>query len=368
VPAIDDLLKLPPYRSAPAAHDDLFRAAMGEAIQHHYANCPPFARWYRKQGADPEAAVEDLALLPFLPVTAFKRMNLQSVGGEAVVRLLKSSATSSQTPSSVALDATTRNRQMRTLGVLMSDMLGAKRRPFLVLDAAPGTGSDVELSARVAGMRGYLMMASETHYVMEAGPHGLALDTGKLRTLLDDYAARQTPVCLIGYTYMLYQQAVRPLVRGGLEFALPRGSHVLHFGGWKRLERQAVGREELNRGVRRVFGVEDRNIKDVYGFTEQLGIIYPDDGQGVRRAPVYSEVLVRDPFTLRLQPDGVPGMLQFLTPLPHSYPGISVLLDDMGRIVSRNGGTHFEVLGRAKGSEIRGCGDTLPERVYEVRS
>ena len=56
-----------------------------------------------------------------------------------------------------------------------------------------------------------------------------------------------------------------------------------------------------------------------------------------------------------------------------SYPGVSILLDDTGRIVSRDRevdgryGTRFEVLGRAKGAQIRGCGDTLPETVYQAR-
>ena len=159
----------------------------------------------------------------------------------------------------------------------------------------------------------------------------------------------------------------------GRSLALPPGSMVLHLGGWKRLERQAVGRAQLNAEVAQVFKMAEPCIRDVYGFTEQLGVIYPDDGSGVRLAPVYSEVIVRDPVTLEPLPEGVPGLLEFITPLPHSYPGIALLLDDMGRIVSREAGdggrygTRFEVLGRARGAEIRGCGDTLPEQVYEVR-
>jgi len=373
VSAIDEILRTAPYRTSPGEHDDLFRRAVGEAVRHHCACCPPFARWYRKH-ADPEAPIGDLTQLPLLPVTAFKRMRLESVETASVVRLLKSSATSSQTPSSVALDATTRDRQMRALGTLMSAMIGPRRRPFVVLDAAPTTQgvSDVELSARAAGMRGYLMMATETRFVMTSGKDGPALDIAMLRQLLRDFVARQVPVCLLAYTYMLYRHVVDPLERAGLRFELPPGSFVLHFGGWKRLEAQAVGRERFNAGVTSVFAMDEPRIRDIYGFTEQLGIIYPDDGSGVRTTPVWSEVIVRDPFTLQpLEPHGdtpgAPGLLQFITPLPHSYPGISLLLDDVGRIVTRGAGTRFEVLGRARGAEIRGCGDTLPERVYEVR-
>jgi len=103
-------------------------------------------------------------------------------------------------------------------------------------------------------------------------------------------------------------------------------------------------------------------------------VIYADNGRGVRLAPVYAEVIVRDPVTLAPVPDGEPGLLEFVTPLPHSYPGIALLVDDIGRIASRDQGedgrygTRFEVLGRAKDAEIRGCGDTLPEQIYQVQT
>jgi hypothetical protein len=371
----DDLLKQPPYRGAPDQNQDLLRAAVGEAILHHCTHCEPFERWYRKRGPDPNAPILDLAQLPFLPVTVFKRLKLQSVESGQVVRVLKSSATSSQTPSSVALDAVTRGRQMRALASLMSATIGPERRPFVVLDAAaPSAGSAVELSARVAGMRGYLMMASETRYVLESRAEGPALNVDELRGALADLLARRIPICLLGYTYILYRYVVAPLLKLGLRFELPPESFVLHFGGWKRLQGQAVERERFNSDVARVFSVDWRHIRDIYGFTEQLGVIYPDDGHGVRLAPAYAEVFVRDAFTLELAPDGAAGLLQFITPLPNSYPGISILLDDVGRIVSRGQevdglyGTRFETLGRAKGAEIRGCGDTLPETVYQVET
>ncbi len=272
------------------------------------------------------------------------------------------------------LDRVTRDRQMRTLGVLLSALMGPARRPFVVLDAAAAQGADMELSARVAGLRGYLMMASETHYALENQSGSLKLNVERLAALLEEFQAKQVPVCLIGYTYMLYQYVVASLAHAGRRLPLPDGSMILHFGGWKRLANQAVDRERLNAEVEQVFPMARPCVRDVYGFTEQLGVIYPDDGHGVRLAPVYSEVIVRDPITLQPLEDGATGLLEFITPLPNSYPGIALLLDDVGRIVSRDQehhglyGTRFEVLGRAQGAEIRGCGDTLPEQVYQVRA
>src|ERR1019366_8569888 len=97
--ATDELLRQPPYAARPGEHQALLRAAVREAIAHHCANCPAFDRWYRKQGTTPEAEITDLAQVPFLPVSIFKRLSLESVGEQDVVRVLRSSATSSQTPS-----------------------------------------------------------------------------------------------------------------------------------------------------------------------------------------------------------------------------------------------------------------------------
>jgi hypothetical protein len=371
--AINEILRQPPYASRPGEHRELLHAAVEEGIGHHCASCPPFARWYRKH-AGPEREIRDLADVPFLPVSIFKRLSLESIGELDVVRVLRSSATSSQTPSRVVLDRLTRDRQMRTLAVLLSALMGPQRRPFVVLDVVTSPQADMELSARVAGLRGYLMMASETHYVLETHGGRPELEVDKLEAVLCGLRERSLPVCVIGYTYMLYQYVVAPLLRAKKSVSLPPGSIVLHFGGWKRLEAQAIDRAQLNAEVSEVFPMAQPCVRDVYGFTEQLGIIYPDDGNGVRLAPIYAEVIVRDPITLEPAPDGVPGLLEFITPVPHSYPGIALLLDDMGKIVSRDRGvdgrygTRFEVLGRAPGAEIRGCGDTLPEQVYQARS
>ncbi len=372
--AIDQLLRQQPYATRPGEHRELFAAAMQGALQFHTSNCEPYARWFKKQGGDPDAAIEDLTAVPYLPVSIFKRMSLESVPEAEVVRVLKSSATSSQTPSRVVLDRVTRDRQMRVLGTLLSALIGSQRRPFVVLDAAASPSGDVELSARVAGMRGYLMMASETDYVMQSENGQLRIDVDKLDAVLRKFREANLPVVVIGYTYILYQYVIAPLLRMGRQFPLPAGSMVLHFGGWKRLQSQAVNRAQVNRDAAEVFAVAETSIRDVYGFTEQLGVIYPDNGYGVRLAPAYAEVIVRDPITLEALPEGETGLLEFITPLPHSYPGMALLVDDMGRIVSRDGsengqfGTRFEVVGRAQGSEIRGCGDTLAEQVYEVRA
>lgn len=118
-----------------------------------------------------------------------------------------------------------------------------------------------------------------------------------------------------------------------------------------------------------VFGVEKNNIIDFYGFTEQMGLLYGSVGESFKTTPTYSEIIVRDFQTLRPAKDGDLGLIQILTPLPNSYPGISVLTEDVGVVLARGEdefgriGTHFEIRGRAKDAEIRGCGDIMAEYI-----
>jgi hypothetical protein len=54
-----------------------------------------------------------------------------------------------------------------------------------------------------------------------------------------------------------------------------------------------------------------------------------------------------------------------LSLLPHSYPGHSILTEDIGKLVGVDTcpcgrkGKYFKIFGRIKNAEIRGCSDTI---------
>ncbi len=372
----DLLFELHPFATPSSIKYDHLIPAVMEALTSHYNRCELYRIWCRKKNFDPRDPIGELADIPYLPVNIFKRLRLHSIDDADVLRVLKSSATSSQTPSHVPLDKITRDRQMRVLATSLKQIIGNARRPFIVFDAQPSADNAgiSELSARVAGLRGYLMAASRTYYVLKYENSLPILDLDVMSQAIDEIKSKGEQFCLLGYTFILYQYVIRKLLTRGVRFTFPDNTYLIHFGGWKKLESKRVDKVQLNREAADVFGIPTTNICDIYGFTEQLGAIYPDDPEGIKRTPVFAEVLVRDPITFEPIPDGKVGLLEFITPLPHSYPGIAVLTDDMGRILSResstNGwcGTAFEIVGRAKNAEIRGCGDTLPDRVYQVSS
>jgi hypothetical protein len=58
------------------------------------------------------------------------------------------------------------------------------------------------------------------------------------------------------------------------------------------------------------------------------------------------------------------GLIQLLSVIPRSYPGHSLLSEDLGEFIGIDdckcgrSGKYFNVYGRVKSAEVRGCSDT----------
>jgi hypothetical protein len=119
----------------------------------------------------------------------------------------------------------------------------------------------------------------------------------------------------------------------------------------------------FNARMQSVAGI--KQCTNFYGMVEQVGSIFVENPLQYLHAPVYGDVIIRDPQTLAVLPPGQPGLIQVLSVLPHSYPGHSLLTEDIGILHGTDhpeiamGGRYFEVLGRVPKSEVRGCSDTL---------
>jgi len=368
---LDALLAVPPYGLAAGDKRTRLLAALNDAYRHHFQACAAYRRYCERRGCGADRTFADITELPYLPVQAFKENAalLRSVPEGQITARLNSSATSG-VPSSVDIDRITARRQVRALAAVIGEVLGPKRRPFLVLDVDPRSAGPQGLGARSAAVRGFLNLAREARYFMAADPGGLlALREREFVEALERACAAGEPVAVFGFTFVLYAHAVLPLFKAGRRFQLPPGSHVIHIGGWKKLVDQQVSRSAFNATMESVFGVPPERVVDFYGFTEQMGVTYPDGPGGAKFAPAFADVIVRDPSTFRPVPDGQDGLLEFVTPLPFSYPGIAVLTDDVGVITGRDStvdgwnGTRFQILGRAKKAEVRGCGDIMGDKV-----
>ena len=90
---------------------------------------------------------------------------------------------------------------------------------------------------------------------------------------------------------------MKPLMAEDICLSLPK-ARILHSGGWKRLQDQAVEKTAFNQQLARVFGCAPDRIIDFYGMVETVGVIYPDCSEGNKHGPVFGDVIVRNPLTL----------------------------------------------------------------------
>jgi phenylacetate-coenzyme A ligase PaaK-like adenylate-forming protein len=153
----------------------------------------------------------------------------------------------------------------------------------------------------------------------------------------------------------------------GISLELPN-ARILHSGGWKRLQEQAVDKPVFNAELARVFGCPADRVIDFYGMVECVGIIFPDCPEGNKHGPAFGDVVVRDPLTLEPVAPGERGIVQVCSILPTSFPGNLLLTEDMAEVVAYDGcgcgrrGISFRFAGRIPKAEVRGCGNIESKR------
>lgn len=365
----DKLISIDPYALNLEQKNTLFLEALLEEIRFHYENNDQYRHFCQNKGFDPHNFHGSLEQIPPIAVSVFKDLgkDLKSIPDNEVKLSLQSSATSG-IPSTVVLDKITAKRQAKVMVKVVKDFIGAERKPFIIVDVSPNPENIRFLGARYAAIGGYLNFASDVNYALEKDDEEkVSFNIENTKKFIDSMD-KETPMVVFGFTYMLYAQVVKPLLDKGIRFELPKGSKIIHIGGWKKLESEKISKQQFNAAMSRLFSVKEEHVIDIYGFTEQMGLNYPDCECGWKHAPAYSEVIVRHPVTREPLPHGEVGVLEFLSPIPHSYPGNVVLTDDLGVInpepcpYGRNG-TRFKILGRLKKAEVRGCGDILGSKL-----
>ncbi|MGA2515969.1 MAG: acyl-protein synthetase [Thermodesulfobacteriota bacterium] len=308
-----------------------------------------------------------IADLPYLPVGLFKTQPpLSLVAPAEIKRTLTSSSTTGQQPSRIALDSSTARRMTKGVITIVQNFIGSSRRPYLVVDVPGSVRGGQEMGARGAAIQGLQPFATEATYCLSQGNQGpLTLERDKLLEFAE--SRRESSVLVYGFTYILWNHLVKPLLEDGTGLDMP-DVHIFHSGGWKRLQDEAVEKRAFNQAVARVFGCSPDRVIDFYGMVENVGIIYPDCPAGNKHVPGFGEVIVRDPLTLEPVGKGEQGIVQVCSVLPTSFPGYLLLTEDIGEVVAEDGcscgrrGTCFRFAGRVPKAEIRGCGNIERKR------
>lgn len=323
----------------------------------HHVRCPEYRRIVDAVFGEASLGAGELAHVPWLPVRLFKQLELSSVPRPAVVKTLLSSGTSGQAPSRIFLDQETARSQTLALISITTEFLGPTRRPMLIIDDKSFLQDRTKFNARAAAILGFAPLGRNHHYLLDAQ---MRPDWDALQAWIADQNG--APILLFGFTFIVWQSFVEAARAAGVMLRMPPGSALIHGGGWKRLEDKKVSNASFKQALADTFGIE--RVHNYYGMVEQVGSVFFECEHGKLHTPLYADVLIRDPITLEPVPNERDGVVQVFSLLPHSYPGHSLLTEDLGVIHGEDDcscgrmGKYFAIHGRLKNAELRGCSDT----------
>jgi phenylacetate-coenzyme A ligase PaaK-like adenylate-forming protein len=352
---ISTWLDYEPYELDAKQKSVVLTEALVELTRWHFAHCDKYRRILNIQRINMES-ISRLEDVPFIPVRLFKEFDLLSISREDIFKTMTSSGTGGQQTSKIYLDRDTAYRQSKVLSRLMSDILGNKRLPMLIIDSPNVLKNRQAFSARGAGILGFSMFGQDVTYALD---EHMNLDLGAIEAFLTKHP--EGPIFIFGFTFMIWRYFILPLKEQNIFLPLNKAI-ILHGGGWKKLQDQAVGNETFREALKSVAGIE--RVVNYYGMVEQTGSLFIECEVGYLHAPVYADVIVRSFESFQVLPIGEEGIIEVLSMLPASYPGHALLTEDIGVIYGQDDcacgrlGKYFRVNGRVAKAEIRGCSDT----------
>lgn len=354
--AVDALIAAPAFAHG-SASDALFLEAMRENFRHHYEGCADYARWCGLAGFAPQdvRAYGDVFRIPYVYVANFKRRKFVT-GDESRVALTLTSSGTAGEKSAIYLD----RKSLARITKIVHHIYGAfgmtdraARTNYLCFTYDPRVAKDLGTAFSDKLLTG-LTAVGKVHYAIRWDGSDFSLDRPSCWKALDRYAREDRPVRVVGFPAFIWE--VMRENRRRYDFG--PNSYVITGGGWKGLADREIPKPEFRRRVGEWLGIPPSNVRDLYGMVEH-GVPYCECEHGEMHVPVYSRVAVRDPGTLQILPDGETGIFHFLTPYLNSFPAISLLTSDVGRLhascpCGRNA-PRLELLGRGGVTKHKGC-------------
>jgi hypothetical protein len=340
-----------------AATDRELEALALEVFGFQFATLAPYRKLCCGLGRTPET-VASWRGIPAVPALAFKQHALFAGAPGAIARTFRSSGTTLPGRTSQAAFSHAGLAVMNT-----AVAAGARSRLFpegrttriLVLAPSPTEAPHMIMAHGMAHLIETFGLAG-SRFV--AGPGGV--DFARLSAELAGCQRDGVAVSLIGPSFG-FVHWFDWLDREGRQLELPPGSRVMDAGGYKGRSRE-IGRDAFVGWAARVCGVPPARVTNLLGMTELASQIYDridDGGARMKLPPPWVRTLVVDPR--RIGPDGPApvgdgelGLLRHLD-LANVERPIMVQSEDVGRPVSSGAARGFEIVGRARGAEPRGC-------------
>lgn len=320
---------------------------------YHYKKSKIYRKYLDGLNYNAKLKKYELSDIPFLPVRLFKEFDFLSINKNNIYKILYSSGTSSNGLSKIYLDKDNALNQIKALQKIFNHLIGNSRLPMLVIDKKELNLDKKKFNASSAAINGFSIFANEIVYLCDQKNN---IDYDLLNTFLEKHHDRS--FLIFGFTSNIYLNLIKKLNTKNLKYKDFSKSILIHGGGWKKIEDKKIDRNTFNSLLRKKINI--KNVKNYYGLVEQIGSIFFECNCGYFIPSNFSEIIIRDE-NFNVQENGKKGLVQLLSLLPTSYPGHSILTEDIGEIVNDDRckcfgkGKRFKIYGRLKNAEIRGC-------------
>ena len=293
--------------------------------------------------------------IPFLPSKIFKEHDLMSIPKSKIHRVLTSSGTSGNSPSKIYLDKENSQIQTKILSQIVQNILGKERLPMLIVDQNPDLLNRSTFNARAVAIYGFSIFGKNLTYLLDKNNE---INYLLLNSFLKKYGKNK--FFIFGFTSFIFENLINKLSRKYCSNTFDNGV-LLHGGGWKKMEKIKINNNKFKKILFKKLKLKE--IYNYYGLVEQTGSIFIECKYcHCFVTSNFSEILIRD-INFNVLKSGKKGFVQLFSLLPRSYPGHSIITEDIGEIIDNKlcrcslKGTRFIVHGRAEHSEIRGCSD-----------
>ncbi|MHB1688635.1 MAG: LuxE/PaaK family acyltransferase [Ignavibacteriaceae bacterium] len=366
--AIEELFSLPQYSVDNTTKRELLLSELNKLSKFHFENSSHYHHIISNLRINLSGGFNSIEEIPFLPVRLFKTQKIQSIPDSEVLKVLTSSGTTNQQVSRIALDKETSMLQVKALASIITSYIGHQRLPMIIIDSDATIKNKSSLSARGAGLVGLSNFGRNHFFALD---ENMELKVDALTEFVEKYKSEN--ILIFGFTFMVWQYFYSKLKSLNEKLNL-ENAVLIHSGGWKKLIEQSVSNKIFKEALYNQFKI--KKVYNFYGMVEQVGSIFMECEKGYLHAPNFAEILIRDysDWSVLLPKGRIPasrqqGVIQCLSILPKSYPGHSLLTEDLGTVIGIDDcacgrkGTYFLINGRIPKAELRGCSDTHAETV-----
>ncbi len=336
--------------------DDRFESLALRVFEYQFRQNLPYRKFCLKRGKTPDT-IQSYREIPAVPTGAFKEMDLSCGPPEKI--FLTSGTTQG---------ANRRGRHLipdlELYHVSLKSNFSAHLLPdhqrlrILVLFASPSLVPQSSLAHMFETVIHTFGAEGSAYFFSDHG-----LDSSGLVKALQAAEQRGEPLCLLGVSFA-FVHFLDYCESNSLRFRLPAGSRLMDTGGYKGRSKE-FPRPELYEKLEEALGIPPNFIVNEYGMTEMCSQFYDnvlaDHVRGIRRPrhkviPHWVRTWVLDPDTLEELPIGVPGLLCH-DDLANAGSVMALQTEDLGYRIEDG----FEIIGRAKDAEARGCSLTIEE-------